>query len=520
MKPNVVLMFMDDLGYGDVSFFNENSKIHTPHIDNLAERGIAFTDAHATSALCTPSRYGLLTGRYNWRSRLKRGVLTGDGTPLIEPGRMTLANLFSEAGYYTACVGKWHLGMGWQKKSDFDGSEYGAREEVAAMKAEKAAGIQGMPKCSIDTVDIDFSKPVTVGPRSYGFDYFFGLNASLDQPPYTYIENESVTEIPDHLSGVYPLDRYSPAQQQLWQRGPTAKSHDIRKVIPDMQAKVLELIDTHAEGPFFIYYPTPAVHGPLLPTKEFEGKSGLNCYADLVLMVDQMVGEITEKLKARGIWENTIFVFTSDNGCSGIADYPFLLKHGHNPSYVFRGRKCEIWEGGHREPTIVSWPAKFGKTIISSQMICLSDFFRTFAELNGISVPDCAGEDSVSLLPLLDGRNEPVRRSVIHSSGNGSLSIRNRYWKLELCPDNGQSGKERILEPTATDELPYQLYDLQSDVGEKKNVAAENRELVFSLKKELLEAIENGRTTQGAKQMNTVPEWKELSDLCAGPPGV
>ncbi len=513
----MILMLVDDLGYGDVSFFNEYSKIHTPNIDALSECGIAFTDAHSTSALCTPSRYGLLTGRYNWRSRLKSHVLMGDGEPLIEKGRMTMADIFKASDYYTACVGKWHLGMGWQKKLDYDGSEYGAEEEVAAIKAEKADGVQGKAKYHIDMIDVDFSKPVTVGPRSYGFDYFFGLNGSLDQPPYTYIENESVMDVPDHLSGVWPLDRFYPTQPQLWQRGPASRQHDMRKVIPDMQSKVLEIIDSHKDEPFFIYYPTPAVHGPLLPTKEFEGKSGLNAYADMVLMVDHMVGEITKKLKELKIWENTIFVFTSDNGCSGIVDYPFLMEHGHNPSYHFRGKKCDIWEGGHREPTILSWPAKYKSRVVCDEIICLSDFFRTFADINGVKLPDGAGEDSVSLTPILNGSTEPIRDSIIHSSGNGSFSIRKGFLKLELCPDNGMNQPYSIKEQSATEEMPYQLYDLKSDIGEKINIAPQNPDLVFSIKKELLKAIENGRTTPGERQPNTVPEWKQLSELYAGP---
>lgn len=515
MKPNVILLFADDLGIGDVSCFNPESKIQTPHIDELARRGMRFTDSHATSAVCTPSRYGLLTGRYNWRSRLKQGVLMGEGEPLIEPERMTVANVFRQAGYYTACIGKWHLGMGWQKLDEADDNLYGVPEEIAAWKEARrqAAASGGRPKTVLDTVRVDFTKPVLSGPRSYGFDYFYGLNASLDQPPYTYIENEMVTRIPDHLSGTWPLDRNGPTMQQQWQRGPAASGFHPKDVLPHLQSKVLDLIEEHAGEPFFLYYPTPAVHGPLLPLPEFEGKSGLNPYADVVLQLDDMVGQITAKLKEQGIWENTIFIFTSDNGCSGIADYPLLRERGHDPSGGYRGKKTDIWEGGHREPTIISWPEKFADSSVCDKMVCHSDFFRTFAQLLDVPVPDNAGEDSVSILPLLDGGMQPVRASMVHHSGGGRFSIREGAWKLELCPDNGCGMGVSVPEPTCAPDMPYQLYDLSSDPGEKANVAAKHPDMVAHMKDELLQIIQQGRSTPGAPQENTVPQWKQLDEL-------
>ncbi|NLM14737.1 MAG: sulfatase-like hydrolase/transferase [Clostridiaceae bacterium] len=517
VKPNVIFVFVDDLGIGDVSCFNPESQIQTPNIDALARRGMRFTDSHATSAVCTPSRYGLLTGRYNWRSRLKQGVLMGEGTPLIEPGRMTMANVFKKAGYFTACIGKWHLGMGWQKLESIDGSMYGAEDEIEAWKQADTQPEQGRRRAVLDTVGIDFTKPTLSGPRSYGFDYFYGLNASLDQPPYTYIENEKVTKVPDHLSGVWPLDRGGPTMQQQWQRGPTASGFHPRDVLPHLQNKLLELIEIHANEPFFLYYPTPAVHGPLLPLPEFEGKSGLNLYGDVVLQLDAMVGEITAKLKELGIWDNTIVVFTSDNGCSGVADYPLLNSLGHDPSCGYRGKKADIWEGGHREPTIVSWPKKFAEAISCGEMVCHSDFFRTFAEILSVDVPENAAEDSVSVLPLLEGGCRPVREHIIHHSGAGFFSIREGNWKLELCAHNGGplSGAMGYVsvEPTCSEEIPYQLYDLEADPGERKNLAAENKDLIVRMKANLLRLIEAGRSTPGIPQQNTVETWRQLEEL-------
>ncbi|MBE6017016.1 MAG: arylsulfatase, partial [Lachnospiraceae bacterium] len=292
-----------------------------------------------------------------------------------------------------------------------------------------------------------------------------------------------------------------------------ATGFDPREVLPRTQEKVLSLIDEHADEPFFIYYPTPAVHGPLMPSAEYEGKSGLNLYADVVLQVDGMVGEITAKLKEKGIWENTIFIFTSDNGCSGVADYPFLKSHGHDPSGGYRGKKGDIWEGGHREPCIMSWPARFNENKSTKSIMCLSDFFRTFADLLGVSVPENAGEDSFSLLPMLDDQSCSVRENVIHHSGAGYFSIRNKQWKLELCAHNGLPGFRQVKEPTCSETVPYQLYDMSVDKTETTNVAEFHPEIVAEMKAELLRQIDAGRTTPGTPQKNTEGEWPRLDEL-------
>ena len=502
-------MFIDDLGYGDLSCFNENSKLKTSNIDRLSESGIRLTDCHSTSALCTPSRYGLLTGRYNWRSRLKQSVLPGGADPLIESGRETLATMFKRQGYFTAAVGKWHLGLGWERKA-FDGSEYGIADEVKEkMKLPGAAGFL------LDGMNIDFTKPLKVSPNDYGFDYFFGTAASLDQPPYTYIENRRVLAVPDHVTGVFPLDRTGATQQELWQRGPAAPGYDFEKVIGDMNDKVLELIDEHSDEPFFLYYPTHAVHGPLLPPEGFKGKSGLNVYGDMVLYLDYLVGTVQDKLKEKGILEDTIFIFASDNGCSGIADYPFLTARGHNPSYIFRGKKTDIYEGGHRIPAIISWPGHVKEGSECGQMTCLCDLFATFAEMLGEQPKENAGEDSVSLLPALHG-NQPVRSSVVHSSGDGSFSIRTQDWKLELCRHAGSGMAKAVVEPSTTDEVPYQLYNLKDDVREQHNVAASHPDICLEMAKELMEIIKNGRSTPGAPQENAgMDSWKQFQHVCA-----
>ena len=511
-KPNVIVMFIDDMGYGDLSCLNENSKLQTSNIDALADTGIRLTDCHSTSALCTPSRYGILTGRYNWRSRLKQGVLPGGSDPLIESGRETLATLFKRQGYYTAAVGKWHLGLGWERK-EIDEENTGFPKEVV-----KNIKNPFQKEFMLDGLNIDFTKPLKVSPNDYGFDYFFGTAASLDQPPYVYIENREVQAVPDHFIGVFPLDRAEATQQQECQRGPAAPGYQIENVIDDMHAKVLELVDAHAdaEEPFFLYYPTHAVHGPLLPPADYQGKSGLNVYGDMVLYVDHLVETLRAKLEEKGILEDTIFIFASDNGCSGVADYPLLTSKGHNPSYIFRGKKADIYEGGHRIPAIISWPGHLTGGETCGQLLCLSDLYATFAETFGEEIPADAAEDSFSILPALK-ENKPVRTSVVHSSGDGSFSIRTQDWKLELTRTSGgmtAPGKEVPIEPTTSEEVPYQLYNLTEDVRERKNVAADHPDVCLALVQELITIIENGRSTPGEVQENAGTEsWRQLAAL-------
>lgn len=481
-KPNIILMFIDDLGIGDVSCYNENSQIHTRCIDRLAAEGIRFTDAHATSALCTPSRYGLLTGRYNWRSCLKKLVYVQSEDNMIEEGRLTLASMLKEQGYQTACIGKWHLGMQWVHTGD-------------------------------GPYDVDYSKPYKMGPNDFGFDYFFGLMASLSQPPYVYLENDHAMDVPDTVSGVQPDMLFNCKYNQTWLPGPAVSGFDVRNVVPDCQKKVLEQIDkfTETEKPFFLYYPTPAVHVPLLPSPEFEGKSGIGPYGDFVLQTDAMVGEIMDKLEEKGIAENTMFIFASDNGCGANVDYPGLIAHGHNPSYIYRGCKGDIWEGGHRIPYIVKYPGVIPEGTVCGQMVSLSDIMATWSECFELPLPDNAGEDSISHYCLWKGENCQVREDIVMSSLNGSLSLREGPWKLELCP--GAGGPSDVMNKTDLRTLPkFQLYHMTGDVGERYNLYEKQPEIAERLRLKLIKYIEDGRSTPGEKQENYNNDncWEEI----------
>ena len=466
-RPNIVYILADDMGYGDVSCLNKDSKIHTPNLDRLGKEGIIFTDAHSGSAVCTPTRYGILTGRYAWRSRMKKGVLNGYSKHLIEDGRMTVASMLKEHGYHTACVGKWHLGWDWQKKN-------------------------------IEPGEVDFSKPVLHGPTTNGFDYSFCIPASLDMAPYVYVENDQATAIPDRI--VEANDG-----KMFWRKGPIGPDFKHIEVLPKLTQKAVAYIDRRVQEdkPFFLYLPLPAPHTPILPTKEFQGKSGTNEYGDFVLQVDWTVGQVIKTIQKHGLEKNTLIIFTSDNGCSPMADFQELATFEHDPSYVFRGHKADIFEGGHRIPYIARWPARVKGGSVCDDTICLTDLMATAADIVGVSLPADAGEDSVSTLPdLLSTAIEPVREATVHHSINGSFSIRQGKWKLELCPGSGGWSPPKPKSQKAKQLPPVQLYDLSTDIGEMTNVQDKHPDVVKRLTALLQDYVDRGRSTPGTAQKN------------------
>lgn len=483
-KPNVVYIFADDMGYGDVSCLNENAKWKTVNLDKLASEGMRCTDAHSSSAVCTPSRYSVMTGRYNWRSTLKQGVTGGYSQPILEKDRLTVASMLKVQGYKTACVGKWHLGLEWPLKDGGIASTYQDEEQV------------------------DFNSPITDGPINHGFDYYYGISASLDMPPYVYIENDKMT-----ASSVSHMDQI-PGKKYM-RAGVIGDDFKPEEVLPTITDKVVELIDGFAKqvDPFFIYFPLPAPHTPILPIPEFQGKSGTNEYGDFCLQVDDTVGRVMNALERNGLTENTIVIFTADNGCSPMADFEELAQFDHNPSYVFRGHKADIFEGGHRIPFVMRWPETITPGRISDQTFCLTDLTATMADITGYELPDNAAEDSVSNLPIWDGSaSEPVREAVVHHSINGSFSIRKGNWKLEMCPGSGGWSDPKPNSEEVKTLPPIQLYDLSTDIGETTNVQDEHPEIVEELKALLTSYVKNGRSTPGTPQPNTgVAYWPQLT---------
>ena len=454
-KPNIVYILCDDLGYGDVHCLNlQRGKIATPQIDRMATQGMVFTDAHSSSAVCTPTRYGVLTGRYNWRTHLQKGVLGGFSEPLIAANRLTVPALLKQQGYTTACIGKWHLGMGIPEKQP--------------------------------------SPVITDGPTTRGFDSYFGISASLDMPPFAFIENDHLTE---------PL-----ITTKKWMRsGPAAVGFEAVDVLPTLTRKAVEFVTTQAKTgkPFFLYLPLNSPHTPLVPTKEWQGKSGLGDYGDFVMETDWAVGEVLAAVDKSGVGGNTIVIVTSDNGCAPYIGVHELEQKGHFASGDRRGYKSDIFDGGHRIPFIVRWPDRLKAGGRSAQTICLTDLMATCGDILGTKLPDNAGEDSVSILPALLGADKaPLHEALVHHSINGSFAIRQGKWKLELCPDSGGWSEPKPGSAAAKDLPKVQLYDLVADIAETKNVQAEHPEVVKQLTALLEKIIANGRSTPGPKQAN------------------
>lgn len=478
-KPNIVLIYADDLGYGDVQCYNpDRGKIPTPHIDKLAVQGMRFTDAHSSSAVCSPSRYTILTGRYHWRSRLQSGIVGTWKESLIAPDRLTLGGLVRQHGYSTAMSGKWHLGWDWPipegKSSLLQAAKDGiATEEQKAMWKEL------------------FSKDIPGGPVDRGFDRYFGTCVP-NWPPFCFIEDRRTVGIPSEF---LPAKLF--LNNQASTQGPALKDWTLEPILPAITDRACEWIGEYAkeDKPFFLFMPLTSPHTPLSVNEEWKGKSGIGLYADFVMETDAMIGRVLDALEKSGIAENTLVIFTGDNGCAPYIGVPEMEAKGHFPSGPLRGYKFDAWEGGHRVPFIVRWPGRVKPGSVSNQLVEQSDLMATFADVLGAELPANAGEDSFSLLPLLDGKDQPVRAHGVSCSVSGVPAVRDGSWKLILgAPGRGGKGGGRSIH----------LYDLANDLGETKNLAAEMPEKVAEMKALLEKLITKGRSTPGAAQKNDV----------------
>ncbi len=504
-KPNIVYFFVDDMGYGDVSCLNPEGKIPTPNFDRLAKEGMVFTDAHSTSAVCSPSRYGVLTGRYNWRSRLQRGIVEPYGDPLISKDRLTVPKLMRRNGYHTACIGKWHLGMGW----DFDATEdflpkhkYDSRIEGELMEPTDEQK---------ELWQNAFSKPVFGGPKAAGFDYYFGVDVP-NWPPYCFIENDKTVGTPSKWLQTRLLGDNLGSLQ-----GPAMPYWNFEQLLPTFATKADSYIKDRAQKnePFFLYLPMTSPHTPLSVNKQWIGKSGLNnLYADLVMETDDIFGQVLDALERYGVADNTLVIFTSDNGCAHYIGTDQMEAQGHFPSANYRGYKSDAWDGGHRMPFIVRWPEVIKAGSSCDNLVSLSDLMATCAEILGESLPDSGGEDSISMMPLFrSGENnildEKIRECVVHHSIEGKFAIRDNQWKLVLCPGSGGWTKKDAV--AYEEGLPMvQLYDMQEDPGEKNNLCERYPEQVKKMVRKLEKLVDDGRSTKGSKQANDVPVdiWK------------
>lgn len=488
--PNVVIILADDMGYGDVSALNPQARTRTPHIDQLVAQGLSFTDAHASASVCTPSRYGLLTGRYAWR-REGTGVVNGFQGSVMDTSRQTLGDVFGHAGYATACVGKWHLGVGWQTR---DG-------QPAAQNPETGRS------------NVDFSLPITVGPRDFGFEYSFIHPASLDMPPYLFLENHLATEhnmlLTDQVYRPHrentefawdkkhtkPGDVYW-AKGVWWRRGEIAESFRIINCLPQISSKSQSFIrrhkfmrggtaDDHVQ-PFFLYVPLTGPHTPWMVSPEFQNQTPIGDYGDFVLQVDDVVGQVVATLKQIGEWENTILIFSSDNGAYWPEEEIELQKHDAHAGR--RGQKGDVWEGGHRIPLVISWPSRIEQRMEYNGLTSLTDFFATFRELLGQPDRPEEGEDSQSFLSVLvEGDTEGHRTSMVHQSSRGMYAIREGDWKYIDGLGSGGFTAPAILAPA--DEGPQgQLYRMSTDPMEMDNLYLSESRVVLQMKKALEKA--------------------------------
>ena len=454
--PNIVFILADDMGYGDVQTLNPKSKIPTPHIDKLASEGMTFTDAHSPSAVCTPTRYGLLTGRYSWRTRLKSGVLDGYGEPLIEPGRATVASFLRQHDYHTGIVGKWHLGLGFAQSPDGQ---------------------------------LDFSQPISDGPHTRGFDFSYVIPASLDFPPYLYIKNGKNTKYPLLEQAAQPFPEFL----RKGERSPELVMEDC---LDDLLTQATGYIQRQAAGdkPFLLYFPMTAPHKPVLPHRRFRGKTELGPYGDFIVQVDWTVGQVLKAIEGAGIREDTLVIYSSDNGSymyrrdyldadhSKDRTVQAYRSDSHRSNHVFRGTKGDVWEAGHHVPFFASWPGKIKADSSTTETICLTDIFATVAEIVGAELPGAGAEDSFSFLPTLLGKARPVPRApVIHHSSGGMFSIRDGKWKL--VAGNGSGGREK---PRGNPfERPYLLFDMTKDISERRSVSDKNPDVAARMEADL-----------------------------------
>jgi arylsulfatase A len=510
-KPNILVLYADDLGYGDVQCNNpERGKIPTPNIDRLASQGMRFTDGHSSSGVCSPSRYTLLTGRYHWRTRLQGGIVGPFGEPLIAAERMTIGTLAQQQGYRTACIGKWHLGMDWpfteaQRPLLSPAKQLGKIPKEASKREKRAVAAAAVATEEQIAVWRDvFSKPIGGGPSTRGFDLYFGTDIP-NWPPFCFIENDRTLGIPTEF-----LPQPLLGNNQASNQGPALKSWKLEGILPALGDRTIQFIDKSVQKkePFLIYMPLTSPHTPLAVNPEWKGKSGLNLFADFVMETDAVVGRVLDALEKSGVVNNTLVIFTADNGCAPYIGVKDLEQMGHYPSGPLRGYKADAWEGGHRVPFIVRWPGVVKPGSVCGQLVYQADFLRTFADVFGVKLPDNAGEDSFSLLPLLKGEDKPIRENAVSASIGGTPAVRSGSWKYIPAPGSGGWGSG------GDQSQPVQLYNLADDLGETKNLAAAMPEKVAEMNGLLEKLITDGRSTPGAPQKNDV-EVKRYPDKSA-----
>lgn len=465
-KPNILLIYSDDQGYGDFSAQNPESKIPTPNLDRLAAGGIRFTDAHSSSGICTPSRYALLTGRYHWRQG--HGIVGSHGQPWFDKDRFTVAHMLQENGYATACIGKWHLGWDWN-------------------------AIRNPSKDALAPDGYDWSKPVPGGPLERGFDYYFGDDVP-NFPPYTWIENDRILTAP-----TVPF-KPIPTPQPGDEGGERMSGHDSRDgamvdgwrldaVMPRLTERASEWIaeQKDSDKPFFLYWAWTGPHTPVVPLPEFKGKTKAGSYGDFMFQLDHHLGQVLDALEKNGLADNTLVIFTADNGAEDIA-YERIRNHAHQSSGSLRGVKRDIWEGGHRVPFVVRWPGKIKPGQVNGGLTSQIDIMATLAALTGSEIPKGSAEDSYNLLPAWTKGEPSPRTTLIHNTPADRYAIRDGDW---LMIDNTSGAVSKV--PDWFDETfnypksqhPGELYNLSEDLAQRNNLWGEHPDRIIEMREKL-----------------------------------
>ncbi len=458
-RMNIVLLYADDLGYGDLGCYNRQSKIPTPQLDRLASEGLRFTDAHSSSGICTPSRYAMLTGRHHWRDF--HGIDSGFDPSVFKRCQLTLPAMLRQKGYSTACIGKWHLGWDW-----------------ASIRKP------GTPGNSKRHDHFDWSKPFRGGPLDHGFDSYFGDNV-INFPPYTWIENDRVLAVPDITFTKTPQN----TKEGHWEcrEGPGRSDWDFYQVLPTLTRRGVEYIRSRKgkSEPFFLYFPLPSPHAPIVPNDEFDGKSKAGAYGDYVVETDDSCGQLLRALRESGLEGNTIVIFSADNGAENYA-YPRDEKFDHWSSAPLRGLKRDIYEGGHRVPTMIKWPGITKAGAVSDALFSQIDLMATLASYLGFDLPKNSAEDSHDFFPFLREKSaKPPRSTMVHNTSKGQYAIRDGDWllvdvKTGAARQVPEAWRRKHKVP-AYDDQRVGLYNLREDLGQRSNLAKQHPDKVVAL---------------------------------------
>lgn len=467
-RPNIVILYADDLGLGDLTCYNAESKISTPNLDRLAKTGAMFLDGHSSSGICTPSRYALLTGRHHWRDF--HGIVNSFGKSVFKTERITMPEMLQAEGYHTACIGKWHLGWDWD-----------------AIRLKKGNGPDSF----------DWSKPIPDGPLAHGFDHYFG-DTVINFPPYAWIEDDKMAQVPDTMMDTKTWPKIKEGNWEC-RPGPMVTGWNPYEVLPTLGDKAVAYLESRKDKdePFFLFFAYPSPHAPIIPNDEFDGKSKAGPYGDFVVENDQIAGRILDALDKIGATDNTVVVFTADNGPEHYA-YARDQKFGHWSADPLRGLKRDIYEGGHRVPFIVRWPGVTEAGQVGDALISQVDLYATFASHLGVELPDDAAEDSHDLLGYLKGKTQQARTSHVHNTFAHSWAVRDGDWLL-INAKTGAHSKRGLAEwekrhSYINDDQPVELYNLKDDLEQRNNLASEKPDKVKAMQALLKKIQDDGRT--------------------------